>query len=240
MNAALMRDDELPSPPKMNLQFTYPTLDRQTRPDGVRHYVSPDGQALPSVTTILGGTADKTHLKLWEERIGTKKANDIRDEAAALGTLMHEHLECYLEGRDRPRGNNIIRQMSRRMSNVIINDGLSQVDEVWGVETPLYFPGLYAGTSDLIGLHKGTPAILDFKNARKMRTMDMIGDYGCQGAAYALAHNCLFGTNIRKVVIFMCARDLQFQTFVWEGDEFNKSADEWQRRLIEYESTAAA
>lgn len=227
-------------PPKLDLRFPYPVLDRQTREDGVRHYVCPEGRALPSVTTILSATADKSHLDIWKARVGEKKANEIRDEAANLGTLMHEHMECFLESRERPRGNNLIRQMSRRMADVIIAKGLTQVDEIWGIESPLYFPGAYAGTSDLIGVHKGDPAIMDFKNARKMRTWDMIGDYGCQGAAYAMAHNVLFGTSIEKVVIFMCARDLSFQTFVWEGQQFRDSAEQWCNRLIEYESKAAA
>lgn len=221
-------------PPKLDLRFPYPTLDRQTRDDGVRHYVCPEGKALPSVTTILSATADKSHLEVWKARVGEKKANEIRDEAANLGTLMHEHMECFLESRERPRGNNLIRQMSRRMADVIITKGLTQVDEIWGIEAPLYFPGAYAGTSDLIGVHKGAPAIMDFKNARKMRTRDMIGDYFDQMAAYSMAHNELFGTSIQKGVIFMCARDLSYETFVCEGDDFKRHEESFINRLEKY------
>lgn len=228
--------DELPPPPPINSQFVYPTLDRQTRADGVRHYVTPEGQALPSVTTILSGTKDMKGLDDWRSWVGESKADRIRDEAAALGGLMHEHLECHLEQRERPKGSNLIRQMARRMADIIIRRGLSRVDEVWGVEAPLYFPGLYAGTSDLIGLHEGEPAIIDFKNARKMRTIDMIGDYASQGAAYALAHNVLFDTNIKKIVVFMVARDLSYETFTWEGDAFNRACDDFQARIYQYEA----
>jgi genome maintenance exonuclease 1 len=228
--------ETFPSPPTLNRLFTYPVLDRQTRDDGVRHYVTPENEALPSVTTILSATADKEHLKLWEERVGTKKANQIRDEAAALGSLMHENLEAYLEERERPRGNNLIRVMARRMADVIIRKGFVDVDEVWGIETPLYFPGLYAGTSDLVAVYKGEPAIIDYKSAKKIRTRDQIGDYFCQGGAYSLAHNFLHNTNIKKIVIFMVTRELAFETFVVEGDEFNRKCDEWQERIIQYQA----
>lgn len=231
---------ELPSPPPLNLQFTYPVLDRQTREDGVRHYVTPEGEALPSVTTILSATADKEHLRLWEARVGTKKANEIRDEAAALGTLMHEHLECFMEGRERPRGNNLIRKMSRTMADVIIQRGLARVDEVWGIEAPLYYPGLFAGTTDLVGVYDGRPAIMDFKNARKMRTRDMIVDYKDQLAAYSLAHNRLTGTQIECGVIFMVARDLSYETFVIEGQEFADHQVSFLTRYEQYLDKVAA
>ncbi len=230
---------DLPNPPILNLR-SYPVLDRQTADDGVRHYVDPEGNALPSVTTILSGTADKKWLKEWRDWIGDAKADRIVKEATDIGSLMHENLECFLEGRERPRGNNLIRQMSRRMADIIIRRALTRVDEVWGVEAPLYFPGLYAGTSDLIGVYEGAPAIMDFKNAKKIRKRDQIGDYFCQGAAYALAHNYLFDTDIRTVAIFMVSRDLQYETFVCEGDEFDRVAEEWHNRIIAYEAKIAA
>jgi genome maintenance exonuclease 1 len=229
----------LPPPPVLNLR-QYPVLDRQTADDGVRHYVDPTGIPLPSVTTILSGTADKEWLKQWREWMGEKRADKIVTEAVNIGTLMHENLECYLEGRERPRGNNLIRQMSRRMADTIINKALTRVDEVWGVEATLYFPQLYAGTSDLVGVYEGAPAIIDFKNARKIRKRDQIGDYFCQGVAYALAHNYLFDTDIRTVAIFMVTRELQYETFILEGDEFDRKADEWQQRIMAYEAKMAA
>lgn len=224
-------NSNFPSPPPINAQFSYPTLDRQTRDDGVRHYVTPTGEALPSVTTILSATKDMTGLDNWKKFMGEAKANKIRDEAAALGSLMHEHLECYLEGRERPRGSNLIRQMAERMANTIITEGLEGVDEIWGIESPLFFPGLYAGTTDIVGVYKDKPAIMDFKNARKMRTREMIQDYAVQTSAYALAHNELFGTNIEHGVIFMCARDLQYKTFIFDVEEMKAATSEWLDRV---------
>jgi genome maintenance exonuclease 1 len=235
----MLIDATLPAPPPLKL-ISYPALDRQTAPDGVRHYIDPHGNALPSVTTILSATADKAFLKEWVERVGEAKAEKIRTEATNIGSLMHENLECYLEGRERPRGNNLIRQMSRRMADVIINRALPSVDEVWGVEAPLYFPMLYAGTSDLIGVYEGAPAIMDFKTAKKIRSRAQIEDYFVQGVAYALAHNYLFETDIRTVAIFMVTRELQYETFTLEGSEFDRCAAQWQERILAYEEKLAA
>jgi hypothetical protein len=227
----------LPAPPPINPLYTYPTLDRQTRPDGVRHYVTPDGEALPSVTTILSATADKSGLEQWKAWVGEAKAEKARDQGAALGSLVHEHMECYLEGRERPRGSNLIRQMAERMANTIITEGLDGLEEVWGIETPLFFPGLYAGTTDVVGVYKGRPAIMDFKNAKKMRTRDMIPDYFDQISAYALAHNELFSTEIEVGVIFMAARDLQYKTFILEGDDFKRHLDSFLNRVETYHTS---
>lgn len=214
-----------------NKQFAYHTLERVTHPDGNRYYVCPDGNQLSSVTTILGATEDKTGLMEWRAWVGDKKADQIRDDACALGTLMHTHLENWMMDIERPRGSNLVRQMATNMADVIIERGLVNVDEVWAMEEMLYFPKLYAGTADLIGLHKGEPAIFDYKTTNKMKSKDKIQNYVCQLAAYALAHNELFGTNIQKGVIFMVARDLSFQEYVFEADEFRKGTDEWLARL---------
>ncbi len=219
-------------------RFEYPTLERTTASDGPRFYLDPtNNEPLPSVTTILSHTADKGFLTEWIARVGEKKAEEIRNEAAALGTLMHTHMECYVQGIPRPGGSNMIRRMAERMANKIIEDGMPNVNEVWGYEIPLYFPGLYAGTTDLLGVHNGEPAIMDYKNTKKMKKKEMITDYFCQGAAYALAHNAVHGTDIAKIVIFMVDRELNYKEFVVEGDEFIHYAELWIQRLQEYQRT---
>jgi len=220
---------------KLNYKFTYEKLDRVTNADGTRYYVEPKTRlALPSVTTILSATADKTGIALWEEFVGPKKAKKEKDYATALGTLVHTHIEKYILGDERPGGNNIIRVQSKLMSDQIINRGLSQVDEVWGQEVALYFPGFYAGTTDLVGVHQGEEAIMDHKTAKKMRSRDMIEDYFCQMAAYALAHNEVYGTNIRKGVIFMVDRQLQFSEFILGPLEMERYTNRFLERAEVY------
>jgi hypothetical protein len=219
----------------INKLYSYPSLERNTGEDGTRFYLDPNtSQPLPSVTTILSHTADKSFLIEWQNRVGQKKADAIRDEAAGLGTLLHTHMECYIQNIDRPKGNNIVRQLATRMADTIINKGLPKVDEVWGYEVPLYFPGLYAGTTDLVGVYDGKPAIMDYKNTKKMKTKDMIGDYMAQLCAYALAHNENHGTNISCGVIFMVDRSLKYETFVIEGNEFTEHAMKFLNRVDEF------
>lgn len=214
--------------------YLYESLSRVTADTGERLYNTPTGD-LPSVTTILSATADKSGLAAWRSFVGDKKADQIRDEATGLGTLIHEHLENHMQGIPRPGGSNLIRKMATNMSNQIIEYGLPNIDEIWGIESPLYMPGRYAGTADLIAVHKGRPAICDFKTASKMRTEDMIGDYFLQLVAYSLAHNKLHGTDINTGVIFMVSRDLQFKEFILEGDKFKEKVDEWWARVEAFE-----
>jgi hypothetical protein len=223
---------------KINKLFEYHALNRETKATGERVYVTPTG-ALPSVTTILSATADKSGLDAWREFVGEKKANQIRDEATGLGTLMHEHLENHMLGIERPRGSNLVRQMAKKMADQVIDRGLANVDEVWGIEAPLYMPNRYAGTADLIGVYKGEPALMDFKTTNKMKTEEMIGDYFCQCAAYADAHNALFGTTIRSIVIFMVSRDLKFTDFVINGTTFDKHLSLWKKRVNDFYSIAS-
>lgn len=221
----------------MNIVRPYPyrTLDRITRADGVRHYVCPDtGALLPSVTTILAATSDDRWLLEWRARVGERRADRIRDDACALGTLMHTHLENHVLGIPRPRGNNLVRVAAERMSDVVIQKGLCHVDEVWGLEVALHAPGLYAGTTDLVGRYQGVPAICDYKTTKTMKTRADIQDYMIQASAYCVAHNALHGTDISTCVVFMVARDLSFRTFVLRGAEFDRAVAQWEQRVVEY------
>jgi len=224
---------------KINNQFSYTPLERDTKPTGERVYRTPGGD-LPSVTTILSATSYKPELEAWRAFVGEAKANKIRDEATGLGTLMHEHLENHMLGVERPRGSNLVRQMAKNMADQVINQGLVNVDEIWGIEAPLYMPEQYAGTADLIGVYQGSPALMDFKTTNKMKTEEMISDYFCQCAAYADAHNHLFGTNIRTIVIFMVSRDLKFKDFIIYDEEFDKYLAQWKERVVQYQEMAAA
>ncbi len=222
----------------INERFTYAEFDAFTADNGVRHYATPDGFHLPSVTTILSATKDMTGLDAWRKRIGDAQADkEIRD-AINVGNLLHEYLERHVLGMEQRTGGNLIHTMVRQMAANVINRGLDKVDEVWGVEIPLYFPQAYAGRSDLIGVYQGQPAIMDFKNSKKIKKREWIEDYFMQGAAYALAHNELYETKIRQVVIFMASRDMKYETFVVEGEEFDHFAAEWINRLAQYMEAA--
>jgi hypothetical protein len=149
-------------------RHAYSTIERESV-DGKRLYATPDGRRVPSVTTILSQTKDMTHLHAWRKRVGESEAQRIATESANIGTVMHKSLERHVLGQDRTPGSNLIQQKAHEMANVIIEHGLKGVDEVWGSEINLYYPELYAGTTDLVGVYNGAPAILDFKQSRRLK-----------------------------------------------------------------------
>lgn len=219
------------TPPIINPKFEYHKLNRVTLESGERYYEDPTGNKLSSVTTILSATSYSPELDKWRERVGEKEAKRVMEEACALGSLMHEHLENYVQDIPRPRGNNLIRVMSKNMADQIINRGLPNVNEIWGMEEMLYYPEGFAGTTDLVGVHNGEPAIMDYKTTKKMKSKDKIQDYFCQAAAYILAHNHVYGTDIKKAVIFMVDRDLNYKEFILDASEVDQYTEKWLVRL---------
>lgn len=218
-------------------KFTYVPVQRIDTPEG-RRYATPDGEKLPSVTTILSATTPKEKidsLNEWRRRVGHKRAQEITTEAAGRGTRMHKWLEDYVKtGAISEPGSNPYSKQSHLMAQSIISQGLAKCSEFWGTEVPLYFPKVYAGTTDLVGVHDGAEAIMDHKQTNKPKKKEWIDDYFIQLAAYAVAHNELHGTNIRKGVIFMCSADNQYQEFIIEGTEFDEWTNKWFQRLERY------
>ena len=216
-------------------KYEYPALKRVTAKNGQRQYTGDDNQPVPSVTTVLSDTGDKTALINWRKRVGDAEANRISKEAAGLGTKVHNALEKYVLNEEYDiKGNNHISIMAKNMLDEMIDKGLSQVDEIWGVEVALIAKGLYAGTSDAVRMFNGVESIIDFKTSKKIKKREWIEDYFMQGCAYALAHNEMFGTNIKQVAILMIDREGKYADFVIEGDEFEEYCHKWASRLADY------
>ena len=223
------------TPPPFVERYQYKNCEQVNDPvTRKRVYVTPDGEKLPSVTTILSKTKDMTHLNEWKKRVGEENAKRITTEAAGVGTAMHSNLERFLCGMQRQPGNNPVHVQANQMADVIIENGLSKVDEVWGMEQALYFPGLYSGTTDLVGVYDGEPAIMDHKQTNRPKKAEWVEDYYLQLTAYAMAHNEVYGTDIKRGVIFMCSRDFQYQQFELTPDTFNKYQDIWLGKIEEY------
>jgi genome maintenance exonuclease 1 len=204
---------------------------------------------LPSVTTILDATKTeetKQALANWRKAVGAERAQAITTEAANRGTRLHTHLETFIKtGKINERGSNPYGWPSHAMAHQIAEQGLSKVDEFWGTEVGLYFPKIYAGTTDCCGIHEGQESIIDFKQSNKVKKREWIDDYFVQLTAYSEAHNELYGTKIRKGVIMMSVKpDLdkdglmigkpQYLEFILEGAEYDKYANMWWRKVEEY------
>jgi genome maintenance exonuclease 1 len=222
-------------PPPFVERFQYKNCQQINDPvTRKRVYLTPDGESLPSVTTILSATKDMTALNEWKKRVGEQKAKEITTEAAGVGTAMHSNLERFIAGLQRQPGNAPVHVQANKMADVIIDNGLKHVNEVWAMEQSLYFPGLYSGTTDLVAVFKDNPSVCDYKQTNKPKKEEWVEDYKIQLVAYILAHNEVYKTDIREGHVFMCSRDFQYQQFdLWPTD-FNKYQDMWLNKVEEY------
>ncbi len=219
---------------KHNNCYIYPKTVREAI-DGQRHYDT-GKEKLPSVTTILQATQSeekKKSLADWAARIGEEAAEKIKSDAAQRGTAMHKILEKYVLEQGYLDLTNVGKQ-AHNMAIRVIEQGLCNVTEYYGIECTLFYPGLYAGQTDMVGIHKEEEAIIDFKQTNKPKREEWITDYKLQLAAYAMAHNYMHKTNITKGVIMMCSKDNYYQEFVVAGEEFKKYQHKWLGKVSQY------
>ena len=202
---------------------------------GKRHYDVGE-EKLPSVTTILSATQSEEKRKSladWRARMGPQYADRVKDLAAMRGTAMHRYLEAFIDGTGHKDLTSVGKE-AEPMARRIIESGLGELDEVWGQEVTLYYPGLYAGATDIVGVYEGKPAIIDFKQTNKPKKREWISDYFCQLGAYCMAHNYVYGTKIQSGVILMCSKDLLFQKFEVSGREFVRHQHDFLRKTDQY------
>ena len=220
----------------MNNKFTYPNLERVDTEIG-RHYLDSNGNLVPSVTTVLSKTSNnKEGIEKWRQKVGDVEADRIMKQSTDIGTAVHEAIEKYLSKEhwdDFEETNNQL--MARKMTSKFINQGLEKITEIWGLEVGLILDNLYAGTADCVGTYQDIPSLIDFKTARRIKRREWIEDYFLQGCAYANAHNVMFNTEIKQIVILMVDRDLVFKEFIVRLDEFNELTTKWKKRLIYFD-----
>jgi hypothetical protein len=211
-------------------KFIYEKLEQHNDPGG-RTYGS---DRLPSVTHILSKTKDGDHLKKWVERVGEEEAERIKNEAATVGTHMHNVIERMIAYRDLPRPTNWLQTKGYEMGYRLINTYFKNIDEIWGSEVPLYYPAKYAGTTDLVAVYRGKPCIVDFKQSIRPKKREWVEDYMHQLAAYALAHDYVHGTDIQNAVILMAVQDGSTMEFSTAGREFQQYKDAWLERVDKF------
>ena len=215
-------------------RFIYPGTVRESI-EGKRHY-SVGNEKLPSVTTILSATQSeekRASLARWKQRVGDKQADDIKNLAANRGSTMHKILEKHILG-EGYQDLTELGQIATKMANLIVERGLSKVEGYYGTEVTVHYPGLYAGQTDLSGVFNGKDAIIDFKQSNKAKQREWIGDYFTQLAAYAMAHDYVYGTQIEHCVVMMSTPEPFYQEFILNGEELKKYKYDWLRRVDMY------
>jgi hypothetical protein len=220
-----------------NKLYHYPPSTRSTT-DGLRTY-DVGNEKLPSVTTILGKTKSpeaQESIARWQAKVGKEQATRIKEQAAARGTNLHMHLEKHILGEGHldltPEG-----KIAKAMSDTIISKGFNDLQEIWGSEVVIHYPGLYAGATDLVGVYDYEDSIIDFKQSNKPKRKEWIDDYFMQLGAYAMAHNYVYQTQITQGVILMCTPDNYFQKFQIKGKEFIKYQHQFLERVNKYYET---
>ena len=216
---------------KKNSKYNY-LEGRQINEDGGRVY-DVAGHRLPSVTSILSRTKDQGFLKDWRAKIGDKEADRIMNLSSVRGTAMHKYLESHIQEIGYEDLTDTGRQ-AKSMAEKVIEIGLAPVDEYYGSEVTMYYPGLYAGQTDLVCMHNGEDTIVDFKQANRPKKKEWIEDYYLQIAAYAMAHDYVHKSKINKGVIMVCTPDLYYQEFVITGAELRQYKHKFLKRLDMY------
>ena len=225
---------------KWNKLYKYPKSIREMI-EGKRHYAIDDNK-LPSVTTILSTTQSQEKqdsLKRWIAKVGEKEAERVKNTAATRGTKMHSILEGHILGKE-------VLDLTetgveaQAMAKTIIDKGLPDLEEIWGSEVVVSYPGLYAGATDLVGVYMGRDSIIDFKQSNKPKRAEWITDYKLQMVAYAMAHDFVHGSEIEQGVILMCTPDNFFQRFIVNGSEFRGLKVEWLKRIDAFYATREA
>ena len=216
---------------KKNNTYKYANVTRSTE-QGSRTY-DVDGAKLPSVTTILDKTKDKTYLDRWKAKVGHEEAERIKNHSSKRGTSMHKFIEKHITGVGYDDLTEIGVQ-AKPMAQKIIDVGLTPVTEYYGSEISLYYPGLFAGSTALVCMHNDKETIIDFKQANRPKREEWIGDYFLQIGAYAMAHDYIHGSNIEQGIIMVCTPDLYFQEFRFEGEEMRRYRHKFLERLNIY------
>jgi hypothetical protein len=216
---------------KLNKKYNYVRATRTTD-QGSRVY-DIDGTKLPSVTTILARTKDQSYLDKWKAKVGHEEAERIKNLSSKRGTSMHKFIEKHITGEGYDDLTEIGAQ-AKPMAQKIIDIGLTPVTEYYGSEVSLYYPGLFAGSTDLVCMHNGKETIADFKQANKPKREDWIEDYFLQIGAYAMAHDYIYGSNIEQGVIMVCTPDLYYQEFKFDGEKMKNYRHKFLKRLSQF------
>ena len=217
-------------------KFNYQPIKRVDSPNGRVYDIN--NEKLPSVTTILGATRSaesEAKLAEWRQKLGEKKADKVRDDAAARGTIMHRILEGYIKGENHMDLSDLGKEAGIMAQNIIDAGHFRPLTEVWGLEMPLYYPGLYAGASDVVGIYEGRESIIDFKQSNKFKKREWIDDYFIQCAAYAMAHNFVYKTAIESGVILISVKGGEVLRYVSSGEEFRQFMYKWLERVGKYD-----
>ena len=200
-----------------------PKLETQTV-DYKRFYITPEGEAYPSITTVLS-IRGKKGLMEWRNRVGEKVANYVAGKAAARGTAVHYMCEDYLNNKSLDFPSEFEKHKKNFLPWCLFSQLKEQVlhniTDIYAQEVGLYSDKYkIGGRADCICKYKGVPSVIDFKTSTKERTDDWNENFYIQGAAYAEMFYERTGIEIKQIVILVVTEDGTVQEFIQEKEPY--------------------
>lgn len=220
----------------MSKQFTHklaelPKLQQINTENGRRYLIEGTETKYPSITTVLGDTADKSGFFEWRKRVGAEKADAISRNAANRGTKMHTLCEKYLL-------NELEGEIDNDMGGILfkgIKPTLDRLDNVRCLEARLFSHALgVAGTVDCIAELDGHLAVIDFKTSRRFKKKEWIDDYFMQGCFYFTAYYEMTGEMPKQVSILMACEDGQILEYSSTGAELIQYTEKLKSRIRQW------
>lgn len=170
--------------------------------DNKRHYLTPEGTTLPSVTTALKLLSEEGISK-WKKRVGEKKANEIQQSALKIGEDMHQTIEDYLK-------NEVPKKRSDMSYDLFdqLKGELAKINNIRALEKQLYSNKLgVAGRVDCIANYNNKPSVIDFKSSKQKKKKEWIEGYFLQATAYSLMFEEITKKPHDQLVIMVSGKD---------------------------------
>jgi len=194
-------------------------LSSETTPNG-RRYITPNGDAYPSVTTVLSEYNKKAILE-WRERVGDEEANKISTQASSRGTRLHSLCEMYLKNELSPIRLNSVMPDAKELFYKIKPVLDKHIGRIYALEQALYSDDLkLAGRVDCIAEWNDKLSVIDFKTASKEKNEEWIENYFMQCSAYALMFEERTGKPINQIVVAIAVANGHTQIFVKEKEDY--------------------
>ena len=199
-------------------------LEKKETP-GCRLYHLPDGQWVPSITSVTSFYNRDIFIK-WRKRVGIEEANKITKKATTRGTDFHEVAQAYLENKE------LNWDDYRPASKFMFHHAapyLDKINNIHAIERTLHseYLGL-AGRVDCIGEYEGELAVIDFKTSDKIKPEKWLENYFVQETFYAAAYYELTGIPVKKLITIMVTPGGEVEVF----DKRNKG--DYIKLLVRY------
>ncbi|MBS83108.1 MAG: hypothetical protein CMD65_03125 [Gammaproteobacteria bacterium] len=189
--------------------------------NGIRYYYIAD-IAIPSVTSILASTRNYHQLS----------TNNYQSNSMIIGNYMHKYLDHYISKSELPDENNENYTIAKKLAHKLLDNYIIELDEIWGTEITVNYKNNFAGTIDLICFSDNNIKLIDYKSSSRKKTKRELDEFFLQLAAYSMAHDWQFQSNIENIILLICYRNGKYEKIEITKDELEKYKKIWLSRLV--------